>query len=255
MKNVIISINFRKLTKCVAAIVVAGSVVACTPAPTPTGFDDPNEAQNRKVHALNRAVDRTVLRPVSAAYGRTAPGPVRRAFSNFSENLSLPGVVVNNLLQFRIEEAGANTFRFLLNSTFGFGGLMDVATEAGIAENSSDFGETLYVWGVGEGAYVELPLLGPSTSRAMAGRVVDIALNPLNLVSESELRTAGAVSGGFARVDDRFTFGDLVDQVLYESADSYAQARLLYLQNRRFQLSGEAQLDDIDPYEDLYDLD
>lgn len=244
----------KVLARGLGVIVVVGSLAACTPAPTPTGFDDPNEAQNRKVHAVNRTLDRTVLRPVSAAYGKSAPGPARKAFSNFSENLSLPGVVVNNLLQFRIEEAGANAFRFLLNSTFGFGGLMDVATEAGIAENSSDFGETLYVWGVGEGKYVELPLLGPSTSRAVAGRVVDILTNPLNLVSDDEIRAVGALSGGFARVDDRYTFGDLVDQVLYESADSYAQARLLYLQNRRFKLSGEAQLDDIDPYEEVYDL-
>ena len=254
MRIAFILSNFRNLVGRSGAVLVAGMLAACTPAPTPTGFDDPNEAQNREVHAVNRSLDRRVLRPVSAAYGTSAPGPARKALSNFSENLSLPGVVVNNLLQFRIEEAGANTFRFLLNTTFGFGGLMDVATEAGIAEDSSDFGETLYVWGVGEGKYVELPLLGPSTSRAVAGRFVDLAINPLNLVSETGLRVAGGVSGGFARVDDRFTFGDLVDQVLYESADSYAQARLLYLQNRRFQLSGETQLDDFDPYEDIYDL-
>lgn len=254
MKNAFILTNFSRLAVRTGALLVAGMLAACTPAPTPVGFDDPNEAQNRKVHAVNRTLDRGVVRPVSAAYGTSAPVPLRKAFSNFSENLGLPGVVVNNLLQFRIEEAGANTFRFLLNTTFGFGGLMDVATEAGIAENGSDFGETLYVWGVGEGKYVELPLLGPSTSRAVAGRVVDFAINPLNLVSESGVRVAGGVSGGFARLDDRFTSGDLIDQVLYESADSYTQARLLYLQNRRFQLSGEAQLDETDPYEDIYDL-
>lgn len=204
------------------------------------------------MHAVNRAVDRAVVRPIASGYGKSAPSPLRKGVSNFSSNLSLPGTVVNNLLQFRIEEAGANTFRFLLNSTFGMAGLLDVATEAGIARDPSDFGETLYVWGVKEGAYIELPLLGPSTSRAAAGKVVDLATNPLRYVLEGQ-DGAGTVSAGvLARLGDRYQYRDLVDSVLYDSEDSYAQARLLYLQNRRFQLSGETQLDESDPYEDVY---
>ncbi len=228
--------------------------VACSPAPVEQGFDDPLEVQNRKIHAFNRSVDRAALRPLATAYGKTAPGPLRRAVGNVSENLSLPSVVLNNLLQFRIEEAGANTFRFLLNSTLGFGGVLDVASDAGITRNSSDFGETLYVWGAREGAYLELPLLGPSTTRAAIGRVVDTATNPLNFVLDGTDRTGTGTVGVLARVDDRYQFRDLVDSILYESEDSYVQARLLYLQNRRFQLTGETQLDDIDPYEDFDDF-
>lgn len=227
-------------------------LAACTPAPLPTGFEDPLEVTNRKTHAVNRALDQAIVRPISSGYGNSAPGPLRKGVSNFSENLSLPGTVVNNLLQFRIEEAGANTFRFLVNSTFGIGGLLDVATDAGIERNPTDFGETLYVWGAKEGKYLELPLLGPSTTRDAVGRVVDLATNPLNFVLEGRDQAGPATTGVLARFGDRYEFRELVDSVLYDSQDSYAQARLLYLQNRRFQLSGETQLDDSDPYEDVY---
>ncbi len=238
-----------------AVLILAGVALAgCTPAPVGVGFADPYEATNRKTHKINRSLDRAIVRPISNAYGKSAPGPLRKGVSNVASNLSLPSTVLNNLLQFRIEEAGANTFRFLVNSTFGFAGLLDVATEAGIARDPSDFGETLHVWGVKEGTYLELPILGPSTSRQAAGRVVDTLTNPLNFVLEGQDRAAATGSTVLARFGDRYQFRDLVDSVLYESEDSYAQARLLYLQNRRFALTGETQLDDVDPYEDVYGL-
>ena len=227
-------------------------LAACSPAPSELGFADPFEAQNRQTHELNRTLDRAILRPISTAYGENTPNPARKAIGNVAETLSLPGTVLNNILQFRIEEAGANTFRFLVNATFGFGGLMDVASEAGIARDPSDFGETLYVWGVGEGNYLELPLLGPSTSRAAAGLVVDTLTNPLNFVLDGPDRAGGTGAAILNGVNTRYEAGDLIDSILYESEDSYAQARLLYLQNRRFRLSGETQLDSFDPYEDVY---
>lgn len=237
----------------IVALAVAGiALSACTPAPTAVGFADPYEATNRKTHNFNRSLDRTFVRPVSNAYGKSAPGAVRKGISNFSSNLSLPGTVLNDILQFRIEDAGANTFRFLVNSTFGFAGLLDVATDAGIAHNPSDFGETLHVWGVREGAYIELPLLGPSTSRETVGKVVDLLSNPLNFVFDGQDRVGATGTSILSRLGDRYEFRELIDSVLYESVDSYSQARLLYLQNRRFKLSGQQQPDYSDPYEDVY---
>ena len=227
-------------------------LAACTPAPTPVGFADPYEATNRKTHSFNRALDRTLVRPVSTAYGTATPNAVRRGVSNFSSNLSLPGTVLNDILQFRLEEAGANTFRFLVNSTFGFAGFLDVATDAGIPHNPADFGETLYVWGIGEGAYVELPVLGPSTSRDTVGKVVDLVANPLNFVLDGDKRIGATGTSLLSRLGDRYQNRDLVDSILYESVDSYAQARLLFLQNRRFRLNGSTQPDYEDPYEDVY---
>lgn len=240
------------LPKFLGALLLAAVVAGCTAAPIGVGINDPIEAQNRDTHASNRALDKALVRPASNGYGATVPLPVRTGISNFASNLNLPGQVLNNLFQFRIENAGHNMFRFLVNTTFGFGGLLDVATEAGLENRRTDFGETLHVWGAPEGAYLELPIVGPSTERHAAGRVVDLLLNPLNFAVDGPLRGAGTGASVAARFGDRYRYSDLVDSILYESEDSYAQARLLYLQNRRFKLSGGVQPDYIDPYEEVY---
>ena len=228
---------------------------ACGPAPAPTGINDPDEAANREVHGMNKAVDRALVGPASNAYGSAIPGPLRQGVQNFAGNLDVPGDVANGILQGRPGPVLENAARFLINSTVGIAGLFDPAKAMGLPGRSTDFGETLHVWGFSEGAYGELPLIGPSTSRDTVGRVVDVVLNPLRLalpVREGNIATAASVA---SRLGDRFKFGNTVDSILYDSADSYAQTRLLYLQNRRFELGqgtggtgGEE--DFFDPYED-----
>jgi len=143
--------------------------------------------------------------------------------------------------------------RFAVNTTAGVGGLMDAASWLGMPEATTDFGETLHRWGVAEGNYVELPLTGPSTARDSAGAVVDLFLNPLTYVDEASITDKALIADTAATIGDRYTFGETFDSVLYDSADSYAQARLLYLQNRRFELGQEAADDSfVDPYEDPY---
>lgn len=227
-------------------------LAACAPGIAPDTINDPRETQNRQTHDFNKGVDQRAVRPAAMAYGKL-PDPVRQGVSNFAENLELPGDVVNSLLQGRPHHALENTFRFAVNATVGIGGLFDPASAMGVRGKSTDFGETLHVWGVPEGAYVELPLLGPSTTRDTLGTVVDIALDPVSrLVPEPE-RYVGTVAGAASTLGDRFTYSETVDSVLYDSADSYAQARLLYLQNRRFELGQTGGEDDfIDPYEDPY---
>nr|WP_308421072.1 VacJ family lipoprotein [Frigidibacter albus] len=216
------------------------------------GFNDPAEAHNRRVHGFNKGVDRVVLRPASQVYGTVVPGPVRGGISNFSDNLGLPAAVVNNLLQGRIEPAGKNGFRFLVNSTFGLGGFLDPATDMGLTEEDTDFGETLHVWGAGEGFYMETPLRGPSTVRDTVGAVVDIFLDPVNSSIDRPESNYVLGANGLSLVGDRYRYSDTIDSLLYESADSYAQARLLYLQNRRFELGTEAESNSDDPYDDPY---
>jgi len=126
-----------------------------------------------------------------------------------------------------------------------------------MAGKPTDFGETLHVWGAGEGAYVELPFLGPSTARDATGTLVDLVLNPIQLLLPPDEAMAATVTKLFSRLGDRDRFSATVESILYDSADSYAQARLLYLQNRRFGLgqAGAAEGADgafIDPYEDPY---
>lgn len=235
-------------------IVALSAAAACAPPPAPDGINDPDEAQNREIHTFNVALDKAILRPLSGAYGSALPAPVEEGIANFSDNLDLPGDVVNNLLQGRPHYALQNSWRFAINSTAGIGGLFDVAAALGLLAVKTDFGETLHVWGVPEGAYIELPGLGPSTDRDTVGTIVDMALNPVGaLLPDSNLGTVAKIA---SKLGDRSRFSATVDSILYDSADSYAQARLLYLQNRRFELgqtSGAAADEDfLDPYEDPY---
>jgi len=214
-------------------------LAACGTAPVASGVSDPNEGVNRRFHAFNKGVDRNVLRPVSYTYGHV-PKPVRQGVSNFAENLELPADVINGVLQGRPGAAVQNTGRFLVNSTIGVLGLFDPASRMGMPEKSTDFGETLYVWGTGEGPYVENPLFGPSTQRDTFGKIVDTITNPLNFLIETPESTYVTVANGGEILDDRYTYGATIDDVLYDSADSYSQARLAYLQNRRFTLERNA---------------
>ena len=235
-----------------AALVLAG----CNPAPEGVEFWDPFEDQNRAVHAENQALDRMFVSGAASGYGEAVPAPVRRGVSNFARNAGTPSDMVNSLLQGRIEAAGANFFRFVLNTTVGIGGVFDFAGALGIDPRRTDFGETLHVWGAPEGAYLELPVLGPTTERDVAGRVVDFAIDPLNAVrpTSTRLRLRGARLGArvAARIGDRDEYSDFYEALIDESAESYVQTRALFLQYRRFQLGMTAEPEPFDPYEDLY---
>jgi phospholipid-binding lipoprotein MlaA len=269
-----ISFIFAQRPRISLALVAVACLAACGTKPSANDIHDPFEPTNRKVHAFNKGVDRALLGPASEGYG-IVPGPLKRAAGNVADTLDLPGDIANNLLQLRLVAAAENTMRLAANLTFGLAGTIDIASELGLPENPTDFGETLHVWGVGEGPYLELPLAGPSTVRDTVGSVVDVALNPVRLALPEKEAMAATVLKLFSRLGDRDRFSETVESVLYDSADSYAQARLLYLQNRRFTLGGgggatgvsddgfidpyadgasTASADDgfIDPYEDPY---
>lgn len=244
-------------TKFVFALIALLGLTACSTPQVARGVNDPYEAQNRKIHSFNKSIDRNVLRPLAVGYGEVVPEPVRQGVGNVADNLATPGYFVNDMLQGNIEHAGSNFVRFLVNTSFGFGGLLDVATDMGIPQREADFGETLYVWGVAEGAYLETPVLGPTTERRRVGRLVDFFTNPLRYAVSDPESYALPASGALSGLNARYQFRDLVDNVLYDSADSYAQTRLLYLERRRFELSGGAAPDDgdIDPYDDSFGID
>ena len=231
-------------------------LAACATGPDldPTnGIYDPYETQNRKVHDLNRDLDRAIVRPAARAYGAVLPAEVEKIVRHFATNLEQPGVLVNSLLQGDLRGSGISLTRFVMNSTIGIGGLIDAATELGLPQHDTDFGETLYVWGSDEGPYVELPLLGPSTARDAAGRAVDFFTNPLGYALDAPEKYYGTIAGGASALGTRDRFASTIDGVLYESADSYAQSRLIYLQNRRFKLGQDTANTAADPYEDPYD--
>lgn len=231
-------------------------LAGCGTAPVPQGINDPNEADNRQIHEFNRSIDRALLKPASGAYHTLVPAPVEEGISNLTRHLDAPGDILNGLLQGRPHHALENTARFVVNTIVGFGGIADPATAFGIDGKPTDFGETLHVWGAGEGKFVEFPFVGPTTERDLIGTVVDLAINPLRQILP---RREGTVATAFklgSRLGDRARYSNTIDSILYDSADSYAQARLLYLQNRRHELgqtTGAAGDDSfLDPYEDPY---
>ena len=235
------------------AIGSLGLMVACAKPVPSADINDPFEKENRAMHAFNVGLDRKLLKPAAENVAGAGTGPASMGLKHFVDNLAGPRDVVNNVLQMRLGRAVHNGLRFAINTTIGLGGIFDPATAMGAEAKPTDFGETLYIWGVGEGHYLELPVLGPSTSRDALGKVVDIAINPVSLfvkAPESYVLSAAKIADA---VESRARHADIIDSVLYDSADSYVQARLLYLQNRRYEL-GQTTSDEntIDVYEDPY---
>ena len=220
---------------------------ACSPR-SGAVVDDPLEPVNRRVHALNKGLDSNILSPVSKGYSYVMPDAVEDSVSNFASNLSLPSTVVNNVLQLDIPAAANNTVRFMVNSTIGLAGLFDPSDLIGFEGRDTDFGQTLQRWGVNEGAYIEIPLFGPSNVRDGVGLFVDMMLDPTSPALKPTMSSYRSWAGIGAILQKRQIYGDQIDEVLYDSADSYAQSRLVYLQNRRFQLKDSPSDAYIDPY-------
>lgn len=235
-----------------AAAAVVVSLAACAaPPPLPIPENDPYEAQNRAMHQFNKGFDRGIVRPVSRIFGEGAPGPIPAAIDNAAKNLRQPRSAVNMVLQGRLEDTVHTVLRFAINTTVGLGGILDPASAMGLDRRTADFGQTLHVWGVPEGTFIELPIGSSSTARDAVGIVADFVLDPVGWVLPEPWNWVGRSVNVVSRISDRARFSRVIDSILYESADSYAQTRLLYLQNRRFELGQEANdADFLDPYEE-----
>ena len=184
---------FRFPLSHLAAIFLLTALGACT-APQPGAeFNNPYEARNRAIHEFNKSIDQAALRPAGQA-AAALPEGITQPVQNFADTLALPGMIINGVLQGDADGAITNFMRLVINLTLGVGGLADVAAEVGLEEESTDFGETLHVWGIPEGAYVELPVLGPSTERDAVGEIVDLVLNPLERLGRPDLARARTVS-------------------------------------------------------------
>ncbi len=216
---------------------------------------DPLQPMNRVFYKFNDLGDRYLLRPLAVGYKRSLPEQIRAGIHNVFSNLLYPVTIANAFLQGKFKQSGRDGARFLLNTTVGLGGLFDPASRVGLTENEEDFGQTLAVWGVGNGPYLVLPVFGPSTVRNAVGDAVDAPLSPFFSITDGELDwTLGAWV--IYQVDRRSGFLD-TDEMVFESYDPYIFVRDAYLQNRRFRsLDGnvpeddsyldEAELDDAD---------
>ncbi len=242
--------SFLPKPRFVLAVLTTALLSACAESDLSRGIiHDPYESANRKVHDTNVAADKAFLHPTAEMYAQVTPAGVRTMIGNFSGNLSEPRYAVNHLLQGDVPGFFGSAGRFVLNSTLGIGGLADPAGEIGLFQKPADFGQTMGAWGIKEGAYVELPLLGPSSERDTAGRIVDFLIDPVNTFARKPETNIITAAKALDVLNTRHDFDDAVNSVLYESEDSYALARLIYLQSVRGAAGGETVLEDLeDPY-------
>ncbi len=138
---------------------------------------DPLEEVNRGMYAVNDALDKAFMAPLADSYVENTSEEFRESITNFYDNAAYPGVVLNDILQFKLVQAGDDTLRFIINSTIGLGGLMDPATAFGLPAHDEDFGQTLGVWGADEGVFLMLPLYGPSSIRDVTDLLVSSFTN------------------------------------------------------------------------------
>ncbi len=226
----------RKVFSALLLLLALGACATTQAGPNGLADRDPREGFNRTMFEVNDTVDSVTLRPISQVYRAIAPQPARRGLSNVLRNLTEPWSFVNNLLQGKPGRALRNLGRFIVNTTIGVGGLADHATDLGIAPAPEDFGQTLAVWGVGDGGYSYTPLLGPSTSRDTFGTIVGFFANPVTIFFDRGLDLStqehlGILAAGFVNARAELTESGF-DAFLDSSADPYAAVRSAYFQQR-----------------------
>ncbi|MGF6721567.1 phospholipid-binding lipoprotein MlaA [Paraburkholderia sp. GAS41] len=224
-----------KMRTTALALVLAGAVTGCA-----TGPDrkpgDPLEPMNRQIFKFNDALDRTIAQPVARGYQKVTPQPVRQAISNFFSNLGDVGNAVNNILQLKITDATEDIMRFVMNSTFGLGGLLDFATQAGLPKHHEDFGLTLGRWGVPAGPYLVLPLFGPSSVRDSTSYIVDFRFSVIHYLKPA-VRNPMYIAQFISARSDLLGASDLLQAA---ALDQYSFVRDAYTQQRASMLRGSS---------------
>ncbi len=192
---------------------------------------DPLEPMNRAIHNFNEGLDRVVMKPVATGYQTVMPGFAQTGVRNFFSNLNDVSVLANDILQFKLESSTSDVLRISINSTLGFLGVLDIASEMGLHKHNEDFGQTLGRWGVGNGPYLVLPFFGPSSFRDGAGLVVDSAYTDLvNQIDNIPIRNRTWVVRAVSRRADLLDAKNAIDAT---ALDPYEFSRDLYLAHRR----------------------
>lgn len=208
-------------------VAVAGLLSGCATSGNPK---DPIEGFNRAMFAFNEGLDSAIVKPVAKGYEAVLPSPIRTGVTNFFSNIEDLFIGVNNLLQGKVPEAFSDLGRVVINSTVGLLGVIDFASDAGLEKHDEDFGQTFGRWGVGNGAYVVIPVFGSRTVRDTAGLVLDVAVDPVANHNPKRTRDMALI---LRLVNDRANLLP-ADKVVEEAAlDKYSYMRDAYLQRRR----------------------
>lgn len=191
---------------------------------------DPLEPMNRKFFTFNETLDKYIMKPVAQGYADVAPNVFRTGVTNFFNNLAYLNVVLNSFLQGKVEDGFSDSFRFITNSTLGIGGLVDVATPMGLESHTEDTGQTLAVWGAGQGSYLYLPVFGPNTVRNLPNFATSYYLNPLTYVSGTILFPVYALNV----INRRANLLEATNIRDEAAVDKYTFTREAWLQQRRY---------------------
>jgi phospholipid-binding lipoprotein MlaA len=233
--------HLRRLPVLSAVLLMASLAGCATPPPAddPDAVadfkqtNDPLEPTNRVFYEVNDALDTVILKPAAKAYRFVLPEPVRTGIHNALSNLGTPVQLGNDMLEGKPRRAGDTSMRFLINTTIGVLGFIDVAKDLGYPDHDADFGMTLANWGVGEGPFLYLPVLGPTDPRDAFGFGVDIVANPFTWVGQGAAVTAlGYGRTGLNALDQRSRVLDEIDNIKQTALDPYATFRSLYRQHR-----------------------
>jgi phospholipid-binding lipoprotein MlaA len=226
-------------TKPTNAAVAASTDVASLPTDSSDAYD-PYEKMNRSMFEQNEKFNRSVIYPLAGFYRNNVPQPVRNSVENFASNLAEPMVFANDVLQLRLDAAATTVGRFAINSTVGLGGLSDVASRNDMPQQSGDFGQTLYVWGMRKSPYLIVPIIGPTNVRDLFGTGVEVVasipagnLLPTQIASAANnITVAGTIASPFTKLDDVDDMRQLEDS----SLDFYTMLRSVVDQKRQAEL-------------------
>jgi phospholipid-binding lipoprotein MlaA len=208
---------------------------------------DPLEPLNRKVMEFNDGIDAAVLKPVATVYKKGVPPMVRTGVSNFFGNLGDAWSFVNSALQFKFQNAAENFMRLNVNTFFGLGGILDIASELNIERHKEDFGQTLGRWGVPAGPYIVLPLLGPSTLRDTVALPLDRKADPVHQVNPVDHRNSLYVLRAVDARSNLLRIGSVIEEA---ALDKYSFTRDAYLQKRRADITENKDTDGSEPTAD-----
>ena len=204
---------------------------------------DPFQNLNEKTHNLNQSLDESIATPIAKIYRKVTPDFVEVGVTNFTDNIEDVNIALNNLLQGKIKDGFSDIFRFTINSTIGVLGFFDVASSMGLQKHSEDFGQTLAVWGVSDGPYVVLPVLGPSNLRDTLARIPEAFMTPLLLIDHER---TGYELTAIDLLDKRARFLGLESIVI---GDEYLFYRDAYFQSREFDIKDGLIEDDFDDFD------
>lgn len=219
---------------------VAPSAPVTQAASAEEDFNDPLEEVNRNIHGFNQNVDHAVLIPAAKTYRTAVPPPMRQSIHDFLQNLNGPVIFANDLMQGQFGLAAETFGRLAINTTLGVGGMFDIATPLGIPHHTNDMGITFATWGMGEGPYLVVPVLGPSNPRDLAGQVVDGLIDPGDYVAgKHNIWYAPIARAVVSGIDVRSRNLESLADIERTSLDYYATIRSLYRQRRAAQIRHE----------------